>query len=111
MKENNEITFFKFPNRKIRFLTVHAAKGLESDVVILLNLENTLYGFPTLLKDEKILSYIKNQQPYPFEEERRLFYVGLTRTKSLIYVLVPKFNPSCFIKEIKKDKNVENLFL
>ena len=111
MKENNEITFFKFPNRKIRFLTVHAAKGLESDVVILLNLENTLYGFPTLLKDEKILSYIKNQQPYPFEEERRLFYVGLTRTKSLIYVLIPKFNPSCFIKEIKKDKNVENLFL
>ena len=90
---------------------MHAAKGLESDVVILLNLENSLYGFPTLLKDEKILSLIKKVQPYPYEEERRLFYVALTRTKSFIYLLVPKYMPSCFIKEIKKDKNVENLFL
>ncbi len=111
LKENNELVFAKFPNHKIRFLTVHAAKGLESDVVILLNLENSLYGFPTLLKDEKVLSLIKKVQPYPYEEERRLFYVALTRTKSFIYLLVPKYMPSCFIKEIKKDKNVENLFL
>lgn len=111
LKENQELVFTKFPNHKIRFLTVHAAKGLESDVVILLNLEDTLYGFPSLLKDEKILSFIKKEQSYPFEEERRLFYVALTRTKTFVYLLIPKYNPSCFIKELKKDKNTECLFL
>ena len=106
-KENNDIVFYKFPHHKVRFLTVHASKGLESDMVILLNLENTLYGFPSLQKDEKILSLIKKEQPYPFEEERRLFYVGLTRTKSIIFVLIPQYAPSCFIKELKRDENVE----
>lgn len=111
IKENNTLFFPKFPNHHIRFLTVHAAKGLESDVVILLNLESTLYGFPSLQKDEKILSLIKNEQPFPYEEERRLFYVALTRTKSYIYLLIPKENPSRFIKEIKKEENVEKIFL
>lgn len=110
-KENHQIVFDKFPHLNIRFLTVHSSKGLESDVVILLNLEHTLYGFPSLQKDEKILSLIKKEQPFPFEEERRLFYVGLTRTKSLVYLLVPRYNPSCFVKELKKHKNVEKLFL
>ena len=110
-KENHQIVFDKFPHLNIRFLTVHSSKGLESDIVILLNLEHTLYGFPSLVKDEKILSLIKKEQPYPFEEERRLFYVGLTRTKSIVYVMVPRYNPSCFIKELKRHKNVEKIFL
>lgn len=110
-KEGNQIFFNKFPNHKICFLTVHASKGLESDVVILLNLENNLYGFPSLQNDEKIISLIKNKQSYPYEEERRLFYVGLTRTKSVIYLLVNKYEPSRFIKEIKNDENVEKMFL
>ncbi len=110
MLDHNQILFDKFPNYKIRFLTVHAAKGLESDVVILLNLENTLYGFPSLQEDEKIFSLIKKKQPFLFEEERRLFYVALTRTKNDIYLCVPKYTPSRFIKEIKKEKHVESLF-
>ena len=110
MLDHNQVLFDKFPNYKIRFLTVHAAKGLESDVVILLNLENTLYGFPSLQEDEKIFSLIKKKQPFLFEEERRLFYVALTRTKNDIYLCVPKYTPSRFIKEIKKEKHVESLF-
>lgn len=110
-KENHQIVFDKFPHLNIRFLTVHSSKGLESDVVILLNLEHTLYGFPSLVKDEKILSLIKKEQPYPFEEERRLFYVGLTRTKTDVYVMSPRYNPSCFVKELKKYKNIEKIFL
>ena len=110
-KENHQIFFDKFPNHPIRFLTIHSSKGLESDIVILLNLEHTLYGFPSLIQEEKIFALIKKQQPYPFEEERRLFYVGLTRTKSVVYVMVSKYHPSCFIKELKKHKNVEKIFL
>lgn len=107
--ENHYIEFKKFKNRKIRYLTIHKAKGLESDIVIFLNLENSLYGIPSKLKEEKILSLVKKKQYFPFEEERRLFYVGLTRTKSYIYLLVPENNPSIFIKEIKHEKNVQSL--
>jgi len=82
IKDNNYIEFEKFKNRKIRFMSIHSSKGLESDVVILLNVSNDLYGLPIKLKDEKILSLVKKNQPYPYEEERRLFYVALTRAKN-----------------------------
>lgn len=107
ISENNYLIFDKFKDRKIRFLTIHTSKGLESDVVIMLNVENSLYGIPSKMKDENILSLVKKDQPFPYEEERRLFYVALTRTKSYIYLLVPRSKPSIFINEIKRDKNVK----
>ena len=72
----------------------------------MLNVENGLYGIPSKLKDEKILSLVKSQDVYPYEEERRLFYVALTRTKNEIYLLTPKYSPSIFVRELKKYKNV-----
>ena len=54
-------------------------------------------------------SLIKKEQPFPFEEERRLFYVALTRTKTCVYLLTPKYTPSRFVTEIKKENNVEIL--
>jgi len=107
--DKNYLEFEKFPNRRIKYLTIHAAKGLESDVVILLNVQDHIYGIPSKLKEEKILSLVKTKQSFPYEEERRLFYVALTRTKKDIFLLVPRENPSSFIKEIKKEKNVEIL--
>ena len=104
--ENNYIKFDKLPDRKIRYLTIHTSKGLESDVVILINLENNLYGMPSKLKDPKILSLVKAKDKYPYEEERRLFYVALTRTKNEIYLVTPKDKPSIFVSEIKNNKNV-----
>ena len=64
---------------------------------------------PTKTKDHQIISEILNQDEYPYEEERRLFYVALTRTRNYIYLLVPKNNPSIFIKELIKDnkKDIE----
>lgn len=107
VEENNLLKFYKFKDKKIRFMTIHSSKGLESDVVILLNVSNDLFGLPIKLKDEKILSLVKKNQPFPYEEERRLFYVALTRTKSYIYLLIPSNKPSLFVNEIKNDKNVK----
>ena len=100
-KKNNYITIPTLENYSIRYLTIHKSKGLESDIVILLNVSNDLYGIPCQRKDEHILELIQNQETYPYDEERRLFYVALTRTKSHIYLLIPKKNPSIFLKEIK----------
>lgn len=96
--------YFKLDNKNfnLRYLTVHKSKGLESDNVILINLENSTLGFPSQIKNHQIISLIDKKENFLYEEERRLFYVALTRTKNYCYILVPYINPSIFIKEIKK---------
>ena len=99
--EDNDI--FTFNNIKFRYLTVHKSKGLECDNVILINIEDNLLGFPTQIKNEDILKYVNNTKDYyPYEEERRLFYVALTRTKNYTYIISSYKNESIFTKEIKK---------
>lgn len=87
----------------LRYLTIHKSKGLESDNVIIINLENTELGLPCKRKNHFITYLIQAEENFLFEEERRLFYVALTRTKNYCYLLVPYFNSSTFIKEIKKE--------
>jgi len=110
LTKENQLILPNYPNKKIKFLTIHASKGLECDIAIILNMKNSLHGFPSLQKDQKIFQYLKNPLLYPYEEERRLFYVALTRTKSIVYLLVPQNNPSKFILEIKKEKEIEIQF-
>lgn len=101
--KDNCITYTKLPNQKIYFLTVHRSKGLEEENVILINAEDKLMGFPNKMIDDQVLKYVKNyKEYYPYEEERRLFYVALTRTKNTIYIMVNNSLESIFIKEIKK---------
>ena len=61
----------------------------------------------TTNKRENVI-YIKTKDYYPFEEERRLFYVALTRTKNKVYILGPnkKEKKSEFVIEIEKYNNV-----
>lgn len=87
----------------ITYMTVHKSKGLESDNVILINLEDNETGFPCKIKNEAITRLVtKTKDDYPYAEERRLFYVALTRTKNKVYLLTPKKNPSIFIEELEK---------
>ncbi|MDE5567108.1 MAG: UvrD-helicase domain-containing protein [Muribaculaceae bacterium] len=86
--------------RDIFFLSVHSAKGLEADHVILINCNQGAYGFPSLIEDDPILDFVlsRNEQ-YPFAEERRLFYVAMTRAKKHMYILYDQQRPSPFIGE------------
>lgn len=100
-KLDNNILYYQ--NYKIPYLTIHSAKGLESDFVIILNVSNKLYGIPNKLESHEILKYTQNNlDDFPFAEERRIFFVALTRCRFKTFLLVPFDNPSCFIKEIKK---------
>ena len=89
----------------MKYYTVHKSKGLESDNVIIINMEDKLLGFPSQIEDDKILRFVLNKKDYyPYEEERRLFYVALTRTKNEVYLLIPVNKKSIFVDEIKKVK-------
>ena len=99
VKEGNRFYYF-IDGRKIEFLTVHKSKGLEADYVIILQCNKDTYGFPSMVSDDPVLDYVltKSDQ-YPYGEERRLFYVAITRAKIKTYVLYDRRFPSVFVDE------------
>ena len=90
-----------YENKSIRFLTAHSAKGLESDYVFIVNAVDDTLGFPNKIREYDIFKYIKNDDQD--NEERRLFYVALTRARKKVFIFTNKVNPSCFVKELLKD--------
>jgi len=89
----------------IKFITVHKSKGLEAENVIVLNLKNHLLGFPNKMTDDPMLSLLlSDDEEYRFAEERRLFYVALTRTKNEVVLLIPT-DVSLFAEELVTDNN------
>ena len=99
----------KFPGVRLEFMTVHRAKGLGFDNVIIINARNELYGFPSQIQEDPVLKYVvKDDFSIEYAEERRLFYVALTRTKNRVYIVAPEQHPSKFVTELISDfKNVK----
>lgn len=106
VKEGNRF-YYVIGGRKIEFLTVHKSKGLEADYVILLQCNKDTYGFPSLVSDDPVLNYVltKSDQ-FPYGEERRLFYVAITRAKLKTLVLYDKRFPSVFVDEFLHPEKV-----
>ena len=107
-KRNNKVKSVKYPFLNITFMTAHASKGLGYDNVVVINGKNETYGFPSKIEDDPVLKLvIKEDRSISNAEERRLFYVAMTRTKNRVFFIAPEQNPSEFLIEIKKDyKNV-----
>lgn len=87
---------------EIEFMTMHKSKGLEADYVFLLGLNaGSWLTFPsTMTNDPFVDMLLTNNDPFPFAEERRLFYVALTRAKKRAFVLFSKVSPSPFVLEL-----------
>lgn len=86
------------------FMTAHRAKGLGYDHVIIINARNETYGFPSQVQEDPVLKYVvKDDHSYDYAEERRLFYVALTRTKNRVYIITPQQHPSDFVLELIRD--------
>ena len=97
----------KYPNANISFMTAHRSKGLGYDNVILINMFEGKFGFPCQIEDDPIMKMVMHEdKSMPFAEERRLFYVALTRTKNRVYIATPKHKPSRFLVELIKDYNL-----
>ena len=84
--------------------TIHASKGLEAKAVFIIGLTEGSGGFPDIWMEDRIYQVIKrSNHDLLLEEERRLFYVSITRAKDELFLITEKGNESSFLKEIPDD--------
>jgi DNA helicase IV len=92
---------------KVQGKTIHAAKGLEAKVVFILGLTDGDGGFPDIWLEDRIFQIIKKaNHELLMEEERRLFYVAMTRAKEKLFLITLRGNESSFLKEIPETYTV-----
>jgi DNA helicase-4 len=90
----------------IKYLTIHKSKGTEADYVILIGIRSGTYGFPCEIEDDPVLKLVLSKEEiFPNSEERRLFYVGVTRAKKRVYLLADRSAISSFISETLQDND------
>ena len=86
---------------RISYMTVHGSKGLEADYVVVLGLCSGKYGFPSEITDDPILDLVlAASEDHPNAEERRLFYVALTRARRRVFLLADGGPVSPFVQEL-----------
>ena len=93
---------------KTEFSTIHGAKGREADYVIVLDLNDGRWGFPSKVEDDPLLELVLppvSGGGYPFAEERRLFYVAMTRARSGAYLVTDPVQPSTFVTELLRESD------
>ena len=104
LEKTGNVTSKTFADIEMEFMTVHRAKGLGYDNVIIINAIDSVYGFPSKIQDDPVLQYVvKVDHSIEYAEERRLFYVALTRTKNRVYIVTPQQRPSEFVRELVRD--------
>ncbi|MYB41875.1 MAG: AAA family ATPase [Chloroflexi bacterium] len=90
----------------LEFSTVHAAKGREADYVVVLDLRDARRGFPAQFEDDPLLGLVLPPPPrgaFAHAEERRLFYVALTRARRGTYLVADSLRPSVFVGELLRE--------
>jgi DNA helicase-4 len=110
-KENNISYQFRTEDGGVKnihanFQSVHSAKGLEADIVIIINCNAGKHGFPNQMSDDPTLNLLLGEaDQFENGEERRLFYVAMTRAKEMLYLIADSSNESKFISEIGVEDN------
>ena len=91
---------------RVEFSTIHRAKGREADFVLVLDLKNDHYGLPSQIDDDPLLDLVLpplHSTAFPHAEERRLFYVAVTRARCGVYLITDGAQPSSFVEELLRD--------
>lgn len=94
------VQYTKRSDLKIEFLSAHRSKGLQADYVFIINNKGKSYGFPSKIQNVEVVQLLlEASDDYQYSEERRLFYVAITRTRKKAWLLVEKYNKSVFVQE------------
>jgi len=98
-----EVKYRKRADLKMNFITAHKSKGLQADYIFIINNKKSRMGFPSKIQDAAILNLLlDNCDQYPYAEERRLFYVALTRAKKKAFLITVSNQESEFAMELKE---------
>ncbi|RYG89124.1 MAG: DNA helicase UvrD [Alphaproteobacteria bacterium] len=90
-----------FANIDVDALSFHRSKGLEADYTVMLDVSEGDYGVPSRIEDDELLNLvIPRPETFAYAEERRLFYVALTRASRGTFILCNRNEPSRYIKEL-----------
>src|SRR5438034_2395691 len=85
----------------VRILSAHKAKGLEAKVVVIANASDHLFGFPSKMENSDVLEPVRMSPGNGPAEERRLFYVAVTRARKRLHLISRQGHPSPYIAEIE----------
>ena len=94
---------YNFGDRiELKFKTIHTSKGDEAEYVLLPSM--VARGFPNLKSDDSVLELVMPAgDTYPYSEERRLFYVALTRARRSVAMFTVMGKNSPFLDEMVKE--------
>ncbi|NIN67481.1 MAG: UvrD-helicase domain-containing protein [Anaerolineae bacterium] len=91
----------------IRILTAHKSKGLEAPVLIIVNASDHLFGFPSKVENPDVIEPVRLSAGNDEAEERRLFYVALTRAMKRLHLVARQDSLSPYISEIEGARDRE----
>lgn len=132
-----KISMPKRPDLDIRFYSAHKSKGLQADYVFIINCRDATLGFPSQVEEKDLITitketflwkahnkklvglrrgsllvrawnFLTTTRECEFAEERRLFYVAMTRARKKVFFLTVQNKESPFILELREEDNFKS---
>ena len=91
---------------RLDYCSMHKSKGITRDIVIALNMNSSPNGMPATRETDPLIDVLlSNPESFAFAEERRLFYVAITRARERTYLIASSKHPSPFVLEVCDELN------
>lgn len=104
-QSNYDVNVLEYKSLKLTCMTIHKSKGLEADAVVLWNMREGVRGLPDTKGDQEELKQVLTQPDnMDYAEDRRLFYVALTRTKNEVLIIALNGQLSSFVNELLSEQ-------